>query len=176
MRCKINPGLLLVHLWSQNPSKFKQGAVLRRSWAGGALGRGRSEQAPYSKMLILHKSWTGVRFLEPSFEIKWAARRHARAHFEVTLGSLRTLCRHLETFFGYMKVILESPCSVFEKHSFSPQILRLECEAKSTLAYFWCISGPKIHPNSSKEPSCGDLGPEVRSDGAEVSKRPIPKC
>ena len=78
--------------------------------------------------------------------------------------------------FGYRKVILESPCSVFEKHSFFPQILRLECEAKSTLAYFWCISGPKIHPNSSKEPSCGDLGPEVRSDGAEVSKHPIPKC
>ena len=70
MKCKINQGLLLVHFWSKNPPEFKQGAVLRRSWAGGALGRGRSEQAPYSKMLILHKSWTGVRFLEPSFEIK----------------------------------------------------------------------------------------------------------
>ena len=101
MRCKINPGLLLVHFWSKNPSEFKQGAVLRRAWAGGALGRGRSEQVPYFRLLILHKSWTGVRFLEPSFEIKWAARRNARAHFEVTLGSLRTLCRYLETLWVY---------------------------------------------------------------------------
>ena len=175
MRCKINPGLLLVHLWSKNPSEFKQGAVLRRAWAGGALGRGRSEQAPYSKMLILHKSWTGVRFLEPSFEIKWAARRNARAHFGVTLG---LLCHFacVWRLIGYMKVILESLSSVFEKHLFFQQMLRIECDAKSTLAYFWCICGPKIHQSSSKEPSCGDLGPEVRLDGAEVSKRPIPKC